>query len=101
VRSGQRSLDHAYAENGNPRALLAMRDFTARALPQVEALLTRFIESRAGSLEVPDPAMAAFLVCHAVQACVHGAVLEKPDWLRQDRFVDETTALVVGYLRSR
>jgi uncharacterized membrane protein YgcG len=38
VRAGQRSLDAAYARTGNPQALLAMRDFTARALPQVEAL---------------------------------------------------------------
>ena len=68
---------------------------------EVEALLTRFIESRSETLKVPDPAMAAFLVCHAVQACVHGAVLEKPEWLRQDRFVEETTALVTGYLGDR
>jgi AcrR family transcriptional regulator len=68
---------------------------------EVEALLTRFIESRGQTLHAPDPAMAAFVVCHAVQACVHGAVLEKPEWLKQDRFVDETTALVTGYLRSR
>jgi uncharacterized membrane protein YgcG len=38
VRAGQRSLDAAYAKTGDPRALLAMRDFTARALPQVQAL---------------------------------------------------------------
>jgi hypothetical protein len=49
VRNGQRSLDRAYAENGNPQALIAMRDFTARALPQVEALRTQV---RAGSLPV-------------------------------------------------
>lgn len=49
VRDGQRSLDRAYAENGNPQALLAMRDFTARALPQVEALRTQV---QAGSLPV-------------------------------------------------
>lgn len=67
---------------------------------EVEALLTRFIESRGGALRVPDPPMAAFILCHAVQAAVHGAVLEKPEWLKQDRFVDETTALVVGYLRG-
>lgn len=38
VRAGQRSLDAAYAKTGNPQALLAMRDFSARALPQVQAL---------------------------------------------------------------
>jgi hypothetical protein len=38
VRGGQRALDAAWARTGNPQALLAMRDFAARALPQVEAL---------------------------------------------------------------
>jgi hypothetical protein len=40
VRDGQRSLDTAYATTGNPQALIAMRDFTARALPQIEVLRT-------------------------------------------------------------
>jgi AcrR family transcriptional regulator len=64
---------------------------------EVEALLTRFIASRP-EIAVRDAALSAFLICHAVQAIVHGAVLEKPEWLKQDRFVDETVALVVGYL---
>ena len=38
VRRGQQSLDTAYATTGNPQALLSMRDFTARALPQVDVL---------------------------------------------------------------
>lgn len=38
VRGGQQALDRDYASTGNPQALLAQRDFTARALPQVEAL---------------------------------------------------------------
>ncbi len=47
-----------------------------------------------------NPDMAAFILCHAVEAAVHSAVIDKPDWLKQDRFVDETTALVVGYFRA-
>jgi hypothetical protein len=38
VRNGQRSLDASYTRTGNQQALLALRDFTARALPQVQAL---------------------------------------------------------------
>lgn len=38
VRKGRQTLDTSYATTGNPQALLAMRDFTARALPQVDAL---------------------------------------------------------------
>jgi hypothetical protein len=40
VRHGQQSLDTAYAATGRPQALLAMRDFTARALPQIDAART-------------------------------------------------------------
>lgn len=46
VRAGQRSLDAAWTDTANPQALLAQRDFAARALPQVEALRT---EAPAGS----------------------------------------------------
>jgi hypothetical protein len=38
VRAGQRELGRAYDESGNPQALIALRDFTSRAQPQVEAL---------------------------------------------------------------
>jgi hypothetical protein len=38
VRAGQRELGRAYDETGNPQALIALRDFTSRAKPQVEAL---------------------------------------------------------------
>ena len=40
VRKGRQALDTSYAATGNPQALLAMRDFTARALPQIDALRT-------------------------------------------------------------
>jgi hypothetical protein len=49
VRAGQRSLDAAWTDTGNPQALLAQRDFAARALPQVEALRT---EAPADSLRL-------------------------------------------------
>jgi hypothetical protein len=38
VRKGRQALDTSYATTGNPQALLAMRDFTARTLPQLDAL---------------------------------------------------------------
>jgi hypothetical protein len=47
VRKGRLALDTSYASTGNPQALLAMRDFTARTLPQLDALRT---EVPAGSL---------------------------------------------------
>ena len=38
VRKGRQALDTSYATTGNPQALIAMRDFTARTLPQLDAL---------------------------------------------------------------
>ena len=38
VRAGQRDLNTAFDSTGNPQSLIAIRDFSARALPQVEAL---------------------------------------------------------------
>ncbi|SDP71022.1 hypothetical protein SAMN04489867_3562 [Pedococcus dokdonensis] len=40
VRQGRQALDTAYATTGNPQSLIAMRDFTARTLPQLDALRT-------------------------------------------------------------
>lgn len=40
VRKGRQALDTSYATTGNPQALIAIRDFTARTLPQLEALRT-------------------------------------------------------------
>ena len=47
VRKGRQALDTSYVTTGNPQALIAMRDFTARTLPQLDALRT---EVPAGSL---------------------------------------------------
>lgn len=65
---------------------------------EIEALLTRYIASRPEEFGRTDPALRAFVICHAVQACVHGAVLEKPTWLKGDRLVEELVRLVVAYL---
>ncbi|HEU4951746.1 MAG TPA: TetR/AcrR family transcriptional regulator [Holophagaceae bacterium] len=67
---------------------------------EVEALLAGFIASRPGEFGPGDPERRAFLVCHAVQACVHGAVLERPAWLKEDGFLEELVSLVTRYLRG-
>lgn len=38
VRKGRQALDTSYAATGNPQSLIAMHDFTERALPQIDAL---------------------------------------------------------------
>ena len=66
---------------------------------EVQDLLAKFIRSRPQELSIADPAMASFILCHAVEAAVHNAVLEKQEWLKEDRFVEETTKLVVGFFK--
>ena len=66
---------------------------------EIEALLARYIASRPAEFGPADPALRAFIICHAVQACVHGAVIERQEWLREDGFVEELVRMVVGYLR--
>ena len=56
VRKGRQALDTSYATTGNPQALLAMRDFTARTLPQLEALRT----------EVPPESLPKLAVLEAL-----------------------------------
>jgi AcrR family transcriptional regulator len=65
---------------------------------EIEALLARYIASRPEEFGTADPSLRAFIICHAVQACVHGAVLEKPAWLKDDRLVEELVGLVGRYL---
>lgn len=67
---------------------------------EIEALLARYLASRPEEFGTADPALRAFIICHAVQACVHGAVLEKPGWLKDDRLVEELVALVGNYLQG-
>jgi hypothetical protein len=47
VQKGQRALDSSYTATNDPQALLALRDFTARVLPQLEAMRS----------EVPAPSL--------------------------------------------
>lgn len=65
---------------------------------EIEALLARYIASRPKEFGTADPNLRAFAICHAVQACVHGAVLEHPAWLKDDRLVEELVAMVTRYL---
>ena len=82
VRQGQRSLDAAYAQNGNPQALIAMRDFTARALPQVEALR---IEVQDGLVRVTRTDGRPVLEPDLADACTD--LQRMHEQIRQDAYV--------------
>lgn len=62
------------------------------------ALLVGFFQARAAELRPLDFELSAFLLVQSVEALTHAAVLEHPELLEEDRFVEETTRMIVGYL---
>jgi AcrR family transcriptional regulator len=64
------------------------------------ALVRTYLELRRAELGVEDLDMAAFVVVHAVESLTHAAVVLHPEMLESDRLIEETTAMVVRYLRA-
>lgn len=62
------------------------------------ALLTQFLKARAAELRTLNPELSAFLLVHAVEALTHAAVLERPDLLKGELFVNEASRMILGYL---
>src|SRR5215813_3760740 len=67
------------------------------------ALVRGYLEAHRDEIDVADLDLAAFVLVTVVEALTHAAVLRRPDILsgeKAQRFVDDVTRLVVGYLRS-
>ena len=64
------------------------------------ALARAYLGAHAAELRIADPDLAAFLLVTTVEAVTHGAVISKPELLRSTALVDETTDLLVRYLRA-
>lgn len=64
------------------------------------ALLARFLKARASDLRPLDFDLSAFMLVHAVEALTHAAVLERPELLKGDAFVNEASRMILGYLRE-
>ncbi|HEV7275989.1 MAG TPA: TetR/AcrR family transcriptional regulator [Devosiaceae bacterium] len=66
------------------------------------AAIKAFLETRRREMREMDLDLAAYICVKSTEALVHGAVVDHPEWLadnRVERFVDEATKLIVGYLR--
>lgn len=63
-------------------------------------LLARFLKARASDLRPLDFDLSAFMLVHAVEALTHAAVLERPELLKGDAFVNEASRMILGYLRE-
>lgn len=57
-----------------------------------------YIERHRGEFGVENPALAAWLIAHLVEAVVHAAVLSDPPG-RRDELIDEVSEMIVRYLR--
>lgn len=74
------------------------REETRRLETAAAGMLVAFFQARAAELRPLDFELSAFLLVQSVEALTHAAVLEHPDLLKEDRFVQETTRMIVGYL---
>ena len=62
-----------------------------------------YLEAHRGETDVADLDLASFMFVTTVEALTHSAVLGNPEILageKADRFVDEVTRLVLGYLTA-
>jgi AcrR family transcriptional regulator len=68
------------------------------------ALFMAYLERHRDELRVADLGLATFVCATLIEALTHTAVLHRPEILSSDEavgtLIDETTRLVVGYLKS-
>jgi AcrR family transcriptional regulator len=64
------------------------------------AIVKSYLEIHRDEIGVKDLHMAAFVIVHAVESLTHAAVVLHPDMLDSDNLIEETTAMVVRYLRG-
>ena len=66
-----------------------------------EELAKTSLEHESARIRPRNLEIAAFVVVQAVEALTHAAVLHRPELLRSEEFIDETTELIVRYLMRR
>lgn len=70
---------------------------------EAQASFAAYLARHRDEVRTPDVELAAFVCVTSIEAITHGAVLYRPELLKNaavDRLVDETTKLVVAYLQS-
>ena len=58
-----------------------------------------YLQAKSAHVRPDDKRLAAFLIVHVVQAAVLAVVVKDDGPPKDDAFVDELTAMVLGYLR--
>lgn len=65
-----------------------------------EALVRTYLEAHRATIRPRNLPLAAFVVVRITEALAHAAVLDRPDVLTSDAFVDEVTEVLVRYLAA-
>jgi AcrR family transcriptional regulator len=69
---------------------------------EAHAAFRRYLEGRKAELDVADVGLAAFVCATSIEAVAHNAVLHHADFATNDAvkpLIDDTTRLIVGYLK--
>lgn len=61
-------------------------------------LVLKNIQARHERVRPKNIEVAVFIMVHAVEAAIHAAVVERPDLLKSEEFVNELTDMVLRYL---
>jgi AcrR family transcriptional regulator len=67
-------------------------------------MFRRYLETRRNELRVDDVSLAAFVCATSIEALAHNAVLHNADLCMHggaEALIDETTRLIVGFLKNR
>jgi AcrR family transcriptional regulator len=65
---------------------------------RVQEMFRAFLEEREAEIRPEKLDLAAFMVIEAVEAITHAAVLDRPEYLEVEDFVEEISTLVLSYL---
>jgi hypothetical protein len=65
---------------------------------RVQEMFRAFLEVREAEIRPENLDLAAFMVIEAVEAITHAAVLDSPEYLEDEDFVEEISTLVLSYL---
>jgi AcrR family transcriptional regulator len=65
---------------------------------KISAVMRGYLEARKDEIAPKDLDVATFVLVKLVQVLAHRAVVERPEYLEDDRLIKETTAAVLGYL---
>jgi AcrR family transcriptional regulator len=69
-----------------------------QAQARIAQILTSYLDRWRDSIEPQNLEMTVFILCRTVDALSHAAVIEYPDFVKDDRFEIEVSNLLLSYL---